>query len=74
MKQLYDEQKHTTYEISKQIGKRPDYLYRYVNKQANIDNTSLKIAVKIANYEQITVEEFYKKCKENNYDTRRSII
>ena len=65
MKQLYDGQKHTTYELSKKIGKRPDYLYRYIRKEANIDNMSLKLALDIANYEQITVEEFYKKCKEN---------
>jgi DNA-binding XRE family transcriptional regulator len=65
MKQLYDEQKHTTYEISKQIGKRPDYLYKYIRKEANIDNMSLKLALDIAKYEKITVEEFYKKVKEN---------
>lgn len=66
MKQLYDGQKHTTYEISKQIGKRPDYLYRYIRKEVNIDNMSLKLALDIAKYEQITVEEFYKRVKEMN--------
>jgi DNA-binding XRE family transcriptional regulator len=71
MKQLYDEQKHTTYEISKQIGKRPDYLYKYIRKEANIDNMSLKLALDIAKYENITVEEFYKKVKENKYETRK---
>lgn len=64
MKQLYKEQKHTTYEISKQVGKRPDYLYRYIRKEANIDKMSLKLAIDIAHYENISVEELYKKIKE----------
>ncbi len=65
MKQLYKEQKHTTYEISKQVGKRPDYLYRYIRKELNIDKMGLKLAIDIAQYEQISVEELYKKIKES---------
>ena len=65
MKQLYKEQKHTTYEISKQVGKRPDYLYRYIRKEASIDKMGLKLAIDIARFEGITVEHLYKKIKEN---------
>lgn len=63
MKVLFKGQKHTTYDIAKHIGKRPDYLYKYINKQANINNMSLSLALAIAKYEDLTVEEFYKKVK-----------
>ena len=70
MKQLYKEQKHTTYEISKQVGKRPDYLYRYIRKEANIDKMSLKLAIDIAQYENISVEELYEKIKEELWEEK----
>lgn len=65
MKQLYNGQKHTTYNIHKTLGLGKDCLYKYIRKEHSIDNMPLGIAIKIANYEQITVEELYKKCKEN---------
>ena len=64
MKQLFKGQKHTISDIHKTLGLGRDCLYKYIRKEHSIDNMPLGIALKIAQYEQITVEELYKKCKE----------
>ena len=67
MKKLYKEQKHSLYEIQKQIGVSRITLYNYANKKRNIDKMPTKMLLDIAYYEEIEPHELIKRIKEYLY-------
>lgn len=63
MNKLYEKQKHTIYEIQKELGISKDTLYRYIRKQRNIDNMPVKILLDIAYFEKIEPNKLYREIK-----------
>ena len=53
MKKLYKEQKHSLYEIQKEIGVSKITLYNYANKKRKIENMPSKMILDIACFEGI---------------------
>ena len=67
MKKLYEEQKHSLYEIQNAIGVSRITLYNYANKKRNIENMPTKMLLDIAYYEQMEPNELIKRIKEYLY-------
>lgn len=63
MNKLYGKQKHTIYEIQKELGISKDTLYRYIRKQRNIDNMPVKILLDIAYFEKIEPNKLFREIK-----------
>ena len=64
MNKLYKGQKHSTYEIQKEIGVSKDTLYKYIRNERNVENMPIKMLMDIAYFEKIEVNELFKKLKE----------
>lgn len=64
MKKLYEEQKHSLYDIQNKIGVSKITLYNYANKKRNIDKMPTKVILDIAYYEKMEPNELIKKIKE----------
>ena len=60
---LYEEQKHTIYEIQKAIGVGKDTLYRYARGTRNVEKMPTKMLLDIAYFEKIEVNKLYEKMK-----------
>ena len=60
---LYEEQKHTIYEIQKAIGVGKDTLYRYARGTRNIEKMPTKMLLDIAYFEKIEVNKLYEEMK-----------
>lgn len=56
---LYEEQKHTIYEIQKAIGVGKDTLYRYARGTRNVEKMAPKMLIAIAYFEKIEVNKLY---------------
>ena len=67
MKKLYEEQKHSLYDIQNEIGVSKITLYNYANKKRKIENMPIKMMLDIACYEEIEPNELIKKIKEYLY-------
>ena len=68
---LYEEQKHSIYEIQKAIGVGKDTLYRYARGTRNVEKMAPKMLLVIAYFEKIEVNKLYeemKKYKRNKED------
>lgn len=59
-KRLYENQKHTLYEIQKFMGVNKDYLYKYVRGERKIKNMPASNILKIAYFEKVEVNKLYK--------------
>lgn len=68
MKKLYKEQKHSLYEIQKEIGVSKITLYNYANKKRKIEKMPIKMILDIAYFEKIEPNELVKRMKEYLYD------
>ena len=62
MIKLFEEQKHTLYEIQRAIGVPKNTLYRYARGKRNIENMPTKMVCDLAYYFKIEVNTLYKKC------------
>lgn len=60
---LYDEQKHTIYEIQKAIGVGKDTLYRYARGIRKVEKMPTKMLLDIAYFEKIEVNKLYEEMK-----------
>ena len=60
---LYEEQKHTIYEIQNAIGVGKDTLYRYVRGSRNVEKMPTKTLLDIAYFEKIEVNKLYEEMK-----------
>lgn len=60
---LYEGQKHTIYEITKELGLAKDTLYRYARGKRNIENMPTQTILDIAYYEKIEVNTLFKEMK-----------
>lgn len=60
---LYEGQKHTIYEIQKELGLAKDTLYRYARGKRNIKNMPTQTILDIAYYEKIEVNTLFKEMK-----------
>lgn len=56
---LYKEQKHTIYEIQKEIGVAKDTLYRYARGTRKVEKMAPKMLIAIAYYEKIEANKLY---------------
>lgn len=66
---LYKEQKHTLYEIQKEIGVAKDTLYRYARGYRKIEKMAPKMLIAIAYFEKIEPNKLYEAMIE--YQNRR---
>lgn len=64
MKKLYENQKHSIYEMQKKLGLDCKRLYRYANKSISIDKMPVNIILGISNIEKIEPNELFKKMEE----------
>lgn len=64
MKKLYEEQKHSLYEIQKKLDLHIMRLYRYAEGIISIDKMPVNLINEIAIYEELEPNELYKKMKE----------
>ena len=63
MIKLYEEQKHTLYDIQQKLGCSINTLYSYARGTHKIDNMPIKMILDIAYIEKVEVNELYKKMK-----------
>ena len=63
MKKLYEEQKHTLYELQNKLDLDKMRLYRYASGQIKIEKMPVDLILEIAIYEGIEPHELYKKMK-----------
>ena len=74
---LYEEQKHSIYEIQKAIGVGKDTLYRYARGTRNVEKMPTKMLLDIAYFEKIEVNKLYeemKKYKRNKEEKNNGIM
>lgn len=64
MKKLYEEQKHTLYEIQNKLNLHIMRLYRYAEGIVSIDKMPINLLNDIAKLEGVEPNELYKKMKE----------
>lgn len=64
MKKLYKEQKHSLYEIQKELKLDKMRLYRYASGQFKIEKMPISLLNSIAEIERINVDELYRKMVE----------
>ena len=64
MKKLYEEQKHSLYELQKELKLDKMRLYRYANGQFKIEKMPSILLNGIAKLERINVDELYRKMVE----------
>ena len=57
---LFEEQKHTLYELQKKIGLSRSWLYDYANGRYNIEKMPANVILRIAQIESIEPNELYK--------------
>ena len=62
---LYEEQKHTIYEIQKAIGVGKDTLYRYARGTRKVEKMPTKMLLDIAYFEKIEVNKLYEEMKKH---------
>lgn len=60
MNKLYEEQKHSLYQIQKAIGVGHDTLYKYYRGENKIDTMPIKMVLDIAYFEGVEVNKLYK--------------
>ena len=60
---LYEGQKHSIYEIQKEIGVAKDTLYRYARGTRNVEKMAPKMLIAIAYFEKIEVNKLYEEMK-----------
>ena len=63
-KKLYEEQKHTIYELQKELGLGHYTLYEYIKKPSKLKNMSMELLNGIAKLENIEPMELRKKMAE----------
>lgn len=64
MKKLYENQKHSIYELQKMLGLDCKRLYRYADKSINIEKMPVNIILGISSIEKIEPNELFEKMKE----------
>lgn len=63
MKKLYENQKHSIYELQKMLGLDCKRLYRYADKSINIEKMPVNIILGISNIEKIEPNELFEEMK-----------
>ena len=64
MKKLYENQKHSIYELQKILGLDCKRLYRYADKSISIEKMPVNIILGISNIEKIEPNQLFKEMKE----------
>ena len=64
MKKLYENQKHSIYELQKMLGLDCKRLYRYADKSISIEKIPVNIILGISNIEKIEPNELFEEMKE----------
>lgn len=63
MKKLYENQKHSIYELQKMLGLDCKRLYRYADKSISIEKMPVNIILGISNIEKIEPNELFEEMK-----------
>lgn len=63
MKKLYENQKHSIYELQKMLGLDCKRLYRYADKSISIEKMPINIILGISNIEKIEPNELFEEMK-----------
>ena len=63
MKKLYENQKHSIYELQKMLGLDCKRLYRYADKSIDIEKMPINIILGISNIEKIEPNELFEEMK-----------
>ena len=63
VKKLYENQKHSIYELQKMLGLDCKRLYRYADKSISIEKMPVNIILGISNIEKIEPNELFEEMK-----------
>ena len=63
MKKLYENQKHSIYELQKMLGLDCKRLYRYADKSISIEKMPVNIILGISNIEKLEPNELFEEMK-----------
>jgi len=63
VKKLYENQKHSIYELQKMLGLDCKRLYRYADKSISIEKMPVNIILGISNIEKLEPNELFEEMK-----------